>query len=512
MAKQPTSELVTQARKLAPGIIGPHGGNSVHARQILRRYGYNVRAQGDWTPRLHNAWQHYLNNSRTVGGLSASRAAHNWNQTKLGRQLADQHRTAGGNVSSMHGGAYRGSGGPSSAFVKEHGGYNKGKRPPNTLGGAVPKPHVDPKVKAHNQARTHAAAATHAKALGAGGHKVGGSGVPGIAPAGVNVNQLTPKGYAEQIAGQQYDPQIHEALAQQAQAKADTSQNVADISGWYKQVQDSLAHAAAQDAAAGSQTQAQVNNDIQGILQSLGGSRGAGVVGASGVNALASLAQQASGQNALNAQLAPIFQAEQAAASARESALGSQSQAKLADQLISLRGARGQALNAAQAQIMAQNNAARQQNFSNRLAVQNANLAAQSLGLNAANTRSTIAARNASTAYQYASLAERQAEFKAQLAGQKAAVRSKLGGGGWASLPGQSKLAAINSALGFAIKTHSKGGKTDWKAVQNTSLAYLRGAGFHSARKMGYRGNVPSAQARNDINNLLNLQIKARQG
>jgi len=164
------------------------------------------------------------------------------------------------------------------------------------------------------------------------------------------------------------------------------------------------------------------------------------------------------------------------------------------------------------AQIMAQNNAVRQQNFSNRLAVQNANLAAQSLGLNAANTRSTIAARNASTAYQYAALAQRQAEFKAQLAGQKAATRAKLGGGGWASLPGQSKLAAVNSALAFAIRNHSKNGKTDWKAVQNTSLAFLRGAGFHSARKLSYKGQVPSAQARNDINNLLNLQINARKG
>lgn len=510
MAKQP--DLVRESRALVGGIIGPHGANSIHARQILRRYGYNVRAQGVWTPRLHNAWSHYLNNSRTVGGLSASRAAHNWNQTKLGRQLTDQHRSAGGNVSSMHGGAYRGSGGPSHAFVREHGGYNKGKRPPNTLGGTVPHPQVDPKVKAHNQAKTHAAAASHAQHLGAGGgHKVGGSGVPGVTPAGVNVNKLAPKGYANQIAGQQYDPQIHEALAQQAMAARDTAQNVTDIGGWYKQVQDSLAHAAAQDATAGSQTQAQVNSDIQGILQSLGGSRGAGVVGGAGVNALASLAQQASGQNALDAQLAPIYQMAQTAAQQREQALGSQTQAKLGDQLVSLRGARGQAVNAAQAQIMAQNNAARQQNFSNRLAVQNANLAAQSLGLDVAKTQAGIAQSRASTALQYASLAQRQAEFKAQLAGQKAATRAKLGGGGWSSLPGQSKLAAVNSALNFAIKNHSKNGKTDWKAVQNTSLAYLRGAGFHSARKLSYKGNVPSAQARNDINSLLNLQIQSRQ-
>jgi len=293
MAKQPGSGLTRDAQHLAPGIVGPHGGNAIHARQILRRYNYNVRAEGGWTPRLHNAWQHYLQNSRTVGGLSATRAAYNWNHSKIGRQLSDQHRPVGGSVSSMHGGAFRGSGGPSSAFVKAHGGYNKGKRPPATVGGQVPHPHVNPVTKPHNQAKTHAAAASHAKALGAGGHKVGGSGVPGVSAAGTDVNKLVPTSYADEIAGQQYDPQIHEALTQQAQGRRDTAQNLANIGGWYKQVQDSLANAAAQDAAAGASTQRDVSSDIQGIIQSLGGSRGAGVVGAAGANALTSIAEQA---------------------------------------------------------------------------------------------------------------------------------------------------------------------------------------------------------------------------
>jgi hypothetical protein len=42
---------------------------------------------------------------------------------------SSQSQPAGGSVESMHGGPYRGSGGPSARFVREHGGYDPGMRP-----------------------------------------------------------------------------------------------------------------------------------------------------------------------------------------------------------------------------------------------------------------------------------------------------------------------------------------------------------------------------------------------
>lgn len=491
--------------KVRPGLWydADHGRNislnAHHARAILRRYGYDVEATGPANDRLLDAWKHYRRNV-TGGTVRPKEGASEWNTSNA------RSRNPGGGGKPVVGGT------PSEMVNKGAGARHTREDFVNSRIAKPVKGKPDPVVHAHNQAQTHAKASTHAAALGASGHKVGGAAIPGVKTAGPNVNKMIPNSYADSVAGMQFDPQIHQALADRAQGKADVAQAQTDIGSWYKQVQDSLAQAAASDAAAGGQTQAQVNGDIQGILQSLGGSRGAGVVGATGVNALASIAKQAQGQTSLDAQLAPIFQAEQASAASRESALGSQSDAKAASTIEGLQGARGQAKAAAMQAIMQANNQARQQNFGNQLAQQNAGLAAQSLGLNVANTRSTIEARNAATNYQYASLAERQAEFKAQLAGQKAATRSKLGGGGWASLPGQSKVAAVQAALGFAIPQHSKGGQTDWQAVQNTALAYLRGAGFHSARKLSYTGAVPDKQARNDIVNSLNLQIKARRG
>ena len=474
------------------------------ARSILRRWGYDVNATGPATPRLLDAWKHFRKYAGT--GADNHERASVWNNDN------PRSRNPGKGGKPVTGGTPSEMVNAGQAVSNTRRDFVQGKNFKQPVAPKQDKHKPDPVVNSHVQAKTHAKAASHAANLGAVGHKVGGAAMPGIKSAGTNVNKLIPASYADSVAGAQYDPQIHQLLTDMAQGKANAAQAQTDIGSWYKQVQTSLADAAAKDAAAGGQTQADVNNSIQGIIQSLGGSQGAGLVGGVGANALASIAKQAQGQNALDAQLAPIFQAEQAAASSRKQALDAQTANQQAQQLVSLQGARGQAKNAAMQAIMQANNQARQQNFSNVLAQQNQGLAAQSLGLNAANTASEIQSRAADRQYQYASLAERQAEFRAQQAGQKAAVRAKLGGGGWASLPGQSKLSAVSSALNFAVPQHSKGGKTDWQAVRNTALAYLRGAGFHSARKLNYPGQVPNPQARNDINNLLNLQIKAKGG
>ena len=67
---------------------------------------------------------------------SSSYGAHEWNKTGIGLR-SSQTQPVGGSVESMHGGAYRGSGGPSTRFVKEHGGYDPGKRSKSDVRGGL---------------------------------------------------------------------------------------------------------------------------------------------------------------------------------------------------------------------------------------------------------------------------------------------------------------------------------------------------------------------------------------
>lgn len=69
-----------------------------------------------------------------AAGLVALAESHSYGaneskKTTIGRRSPATAQPVGGSVESMHGGAYRGSGGPSTRFVKEHGGYDPGARP-----------------------------------------------------------------------------------------------------------------------------------------------------------------------------------------------------------------------------------------------------------------------------------------------------------------------------------------------------------------------------------------------
>ena len=454
--------------------VGPHGGNSSHARDILRKYGYNVRAAGPWTPRLHNAWQQYLNNTRIVGGPTGNEAAKAWNRTPLGRQLNDQKEPVGGRPSSMRGGPYRGSGGPDKAFISGHPGMKIGQRPKDTT---IP----DPVAAAHSHTKPKNKAAVHAKNLGAGAqHKVGGSGMPGVYSGGPSVNKLIPTSEAETLAGAQYDPQIREAKLQQLRQTADQAQAERDINDWSKQVQDSQSTATKGDTAAGAAVSGDVKNVIQGLIDSLGGSRGAGVIGAAGANDLTAIDQQGAAQNQFNQELAPILRNEQSTNLSRNRAAGEQAQEKLASALVDLQGQRGQAKAKALMDILTANNQARQSNFGNRLAMNNAILAAQSLGLKGDQLKAQLAGMG---------LQNRIAQAKLTAEQQQAKVAS--GHPNWAVLNPIDRRKLADQAVADAVKS-LPAGVWDENHIMNQAYHNLRVGGYGSARQQGYKGKVPS--------------------
>jgi len=470
---------------------GQRGSNAAHAREILSRAGYNVRLHGPWTPRLHNAWQHYLNKTRTVGGLSAQQAAKRWNKTSLGRQLDDTHRPAGGAVSSMHGGAFRGSGGPSKEFVKEHGNYDPGKRPKGTIHGPKTPDRPNPTVNAHDHAKTKVKARVHAENLGAKGHGVGaGAGVPGT-----DTGTLLPRSMADQLAGLQFDPAIREAREQQLRQGRDEAQAQADIRHWGDIVSGSQATAGQRDIESGKRVSADVQGAITGIQNLLGGSRGAGVVGAAGVNDMAALGAEREAQEQYNADVAPILRTQQADQAARRRALASQEANKLSSELVNLQGQRGQAKQKAIMDIIAANNAARQQNFGNRLALQNAELAAQSLGLKSAQVAASLKA--AGLDYELG---------KAKLDQVKEEAKAASGHPNWAAYNSIDRRKLADQAVADAVGTLPPG-VWDEEAIWNQALHNLRSGGFKSARRLGHKvpsrinqvsiiGNVQSAIAR----------------
>lgn len=433
-------------------------------RHVLRAHGYKVDAHGALTDRLLSAWRNYRRGIKDGFGKGrgtgdnyqpGAKTPHEWNQhnPKNARDLSGERiRTE--------------------------------DSPP--AGSAIVRPHENAKAKA----KTHDRAAAHAHGLGAKGHKVGGSGIPGVAPAGADVNKLIPGGMAETLAGQQYDPSIREARLQQVRQTRDTNQALTDISSWYGKVGAAQKVAGEQDTAAGSKARGDVASLVSSLQGILGGSRGADAVGAAGVNAQAELAAQGASQQSYNAELAPILQSEGADASSRQKALASQAAAALASQLVDLQGQRGQAKSKAAMDILTANNAARQANFGNRQSLVSQGLAAQSLGLDAAKTAAQIDQYGVENRYR-----------NAQLKAQQQKDRLASGHANWRTLDAPAKENYTSHAVQQAIKDlyGDAPQAIDPQAVANRARERMRGLGFLSARSRGYKGRIPNRQAQSEI-------------
>ncbi|MCZ2109506.1 MAG: hypothetical protein LC118_08055 [Dehalococcoidia bacterium] len=165
-------------------------------------------------------------------------------------------------------------------------------------------------------------------------------------------------GAADQIAGLQFDPQIQDLAAQQLQAPRDTAQQKKDVGGWYQQVLNSLRTAGKRDTAATKAGVDSIGEATKAIVGSLGGeaNQGSALVGASGADAVGTLAALGAVQDQYNADLAPLLQSEKAGALSRVEAAGTSRLHDLALKLAQAKGQRGQAKGAARLQIQGENN------------------------------------------------------------------------------------------------------------------------------------------------------------
>lgn len=227
------------------------------------------------------------------------------------------------------------------------------------------------------------------------GGMVPGNGAPvdlrGLNAIAAQMGDLIPTQLADQLAsnaaGLQFDPQIHGVQTQIAQAPRQAAQNQHDIASWYGQVQGAQHTAAGRDTAisnAGVDSQKQA---LAAIISSLGGSanEGSASVGAAGENSIGTLQALGGIQDQYNADLAPLLKLAQSGAATGQQAKDENALTALNSQLGDLQGQRGQTQAATRAQtlmqILTQNNATKQQGFTNKLNVAAAGEAAQLNGL-----------------------------------------------------------------------------------------------------------------------------------
>jgi len=207
---------------------------------------------------------------------------------------------------------------------------------------------------------------------------------------------------AEQLAGLQFDREIGETRLAGERMTRTNAQNEADVKNWFGQVLKSQGTAATRDAAINEAAVDSVRDAGAAILSGIGGAanEGASTVGAANAAAVGTLEALGANQEAFNADLRPLLEAEKAGALSREQAMGTARAQELSTRLAALEGERGQAKAGFQFQVDQANNAIRdtraqraleirqannsiaQQNFQNALALANAQLGAAVTGIN----------------------------------------------------------------------------------------------------------------------------------
>jgi len=218
---------------------------------------------------------------------------------------------------------------------------------------------------------------------------------------------LTP-GYADSLAGAQYDNQVSELNRQQSRTQQQGAQDLQDIGNWYGQVQAALDQARQRDQAATDAAGAHVDANTQALIQSLGGdaNAGSGLVGAAGSDQAATLRDVGAAHTQYESDMAPLLAGESADARVRQQHTNSAQLADIGAQLANAQHDRGLAKSNAMydiskynndirdnrtnrlLQILNTNNALAQQRFGNRMSIESAQQAAaltgakiQSMGL-----------------------------------------------------------------------------------------------------------------------------------
>lgn len=246
---------------------------------------------------------------------------------------------------------------------------------------------------------------------GAGGQSID----PNVANFGqlFNVDQT-----AQAMAQQQFQPQINESQLALNRDPRQAAQNEQDVKDWYNQVIAAQGKAAGADKLATQQGVDATNAQTQALVQSLGGSanQGSGDVAAAGQNGANTLQAIGASQAGLDAELAPILQAQQAQAQRSQSNLDlaqqqsdrlalenlqgqeGNAQTSAQQQLMSANNSLDQSRQAALQQILEYNNSLKQQKYQNQLGLMNAQIAAAMNGVSMAKTQAQTRYYNARAA------------------------------------------------------------------------------------------------------------------
>lgn len=216
----------------------------------------------------------------------------------------------------------------------------------------------------------------------------GGSFAAGAAAIGkqlgsTKAGQRLGKGYAEALAGVQYDAPINDIKQLIARLGPKNQQAINDLTQWYGDVSTLNARAGERSGQIAEDVAGRQDTAVQGLMAALGG-------GANDANTQIAAAQANDGayqrvlggiQEQYHADMDPILAHAEAAAKQREQRLNLEQMQDYQLQLADLLGQRGQAKAANQMQVDQYNNELAQQWFQNKLAKLNANLGAQAAGV-----------------------------------------------------------------------------------------------------------------------------------
>lgn len=190
-------------------------------------------------------------------------------------------------------------------------------------------------------------------------------------------------GYADKLAGVQFDAPIHDIKALIDRLGPQNQQAISDLSHWFGNVSQLNAQAGARSGQIANEVAGNQDAAVQGLMAALGGGANQGNQNIAALQASDSGYQRVLGgiQQQYHANMDPILAGAEAAAKEREQRLNMTQMQDYQLQLADLLGQRGQAKATNQMEVDKYNNELAQQWFQNKLAKLNANLGAQAAGV-----------------------------------------------------------------------------------------------------------------------------------
>lgn len=318
---------------------------------------------------------------------------------------------------------------------------------------------------------------------GAGGGRGGGTTAsPAKAPPGGGFQTIDPAAYAASAANEAYNPIIAELLNQQKQTQAQGGQNIADISSWFGQLENTRQRSAAGDQAALAEAVANNQKDISGIAGLFGQSGGHDLANTA-ANNLAGIRAQGKATTDFDSHMAAVLAAQGVDARIAAQHATSATLQELGGKIVAQRGAKGQAYQRALQE-------GRGQKLQQQAAIQNmqlaelmapVQLATAKANLASTKTQSQLAIKQAEIAGKQAALQDKVTQ--AQLAQFK---KSQQGGG---AVPFKDLQAGDRLKLSATIS----------KAVRDNVLAGARAGGYQSNHRAW--GAIKSLLSPYDIKN-----------